>query len=139
MHQKEKQFRSDRLDHFIASDLAEVEPAAVTIDTWCEVVEVYRVSRLDLLRRLEPFVIFTAETFEERYRFRPEQAVHVIAVRAHGLARPAEIVNRAEYAGCRSWVSLEEEIDVDGSTPALDDASFAARVAEIDWALSASS
>jgi hypothetical protein len=132
MHQKEKQFRPGMRHHFAATDRPGGEPEAVEVDTWCEVARVWRVADRDLLRRLEPFVIFTAETFEERYRFRPDQAVHVIAVRAHKLPAPVSVRNAPEYAGCKSWVSVAEEIDVTGSMPALGDEAFMARLAEID-------
>ena len=69
--------------------------------------------------RLEPLVAFDRKTLETRYRFRPDQAIHVIAVRAWALARPATIAMTETYAGCRSWVSLDEEIDIDGSRAVL--------------------
>jgi hypothetical protein len=108
------------------------EPATVTITHWCEVVKTWRVAALDVLARLEHEVVIPRETLDMRYRFRPDQALYVIAVRAFALPRPATIPVTAEYSGCRSWVSIDDEIDIDGSTPALSDADLDARIAAID-------
>lgn len=135
LHQKEKQFRSEHLHHFTATDRAGGEPDEVTIDTWCEVAGVWRVTDLELLWKLGDRVIFTGETFEERYRFRPDQAVHVIAVKAFDLPDGVMVRNLPLYAGCRSWISVEEEIDVTGSTPAISDEVLEAKLASIESVL----
>ncbi len=87
---------------------------------------------LEALYRLEPLVVFDRHTLETRYRFRADQAIHVIGVRTYRLARPATVTMTDDYAGCRSWVSLDEEIDVEGSVPALPEGELAARLEEID-------
>ena len=94
-------------------------PTAVPITHWCEVVRTWEVRDLDALLRLEPQVVFDRSTLETRYRFRPDQSIHVIAVRTFALPRPATVPMTARYEGCRSWVSLDEEIDLDGSQPVL--------------------
>ena len=91
----------------------------VTITHWCEVVDTWRVNDADTLAQLEPFVAIPRETLEARYRFRPDQALNVIAVRTWALAKPAGVAYSEEYGGCRSWISVDEEIDVDGSKPVL--------------------
>lgn len=138
MHQKEKQFRPEMRHHFTSTDQAGGEPGSVRVDTWCEVAKVFRISDLEVLKMLQPFVIFTAETFEERFRFRPDQAVHVIAVRAHKLPAAVTVVNRPEFAGCKSWLSVEEEIEIDGSTPSLGDEAFADRLDAVERVISES-
>ena len=92
---------------------------SVTITHWCEVVDMRRVHDGDALDQLAPLVALPRETLDARFRFRPDQALTVIAVRVWKLAEPAEIAFREEYAGCKSWVSVEEEIAIDGSTPVL--------------------
>jgi hypothetical protein len=107
------------------------EPRDVTITHWCEVVRTWRVSDAETLRRLEAEVVIPRETLEARYRFRPDQALYVIAVRAYALARPATIEVKPVYVGCRSWVSVDDEIDVDGSTPVMGDAALTERIEQI--------
>lgn len=111
-------------------------PSAIPITHWCEAVRTWEVRDLDALMRLEPLVAFDRKTLETRYRFRSDQAVHVIAVRTWKLAKPATIGMTDAYAGCRSWVSLDEEIDIDGSRPVLSDEQLQAKIEQVSSILS---
>lgn len=105
--------------------------ASVSITHWCEVVETWSVSDADALSRLAPFVVIPRETLDARFRFRADQDLYVIAVRAWTLAQPHQVVYREDYGGCRSWVSIDEEIDIDGSTPILGDEELRAKIEAI--------
>jgi hypothetical protein len=103
----------------------------VTVTHWCEVVRTWSVKDREALAQLEPLVALPRETLDARYNFRPDQALYVIAVRTWELGRPAEVEYREAYGGCRSWVSVEEEIDVDGSRPVLDEAALQAKLDDV--------
>ncbi len=106
--------------------------ASVTITHWCEVVRTWSLRDIDILHRLAPLVSVPVETLDARYRFRPDQALHIIGVRVYALPRPVEVGFRDEYAGCRSWLSVDDEIDVEGSEPVLSDAALNAKLGAID-------
>lgn len=111
----------------------ETDPRSrVSITHWCEVARTWSVRDIESLERLEPFVDIPRETLEARYRFRPDQALYVIAVKTFALPRPVEIAYGEDYGGCRSWVSIEEEIDVEGSRPVLTDGELRAKIESID-------
>jgi hypothetical protein len=107
-------------------------PESVTITHWAEAVKTWRVRELDVLARLEPLTVMDRPNLEERYRFRPDQALHVIAVRTWKLAEPVTVPQKEPYLGCRSWVSLDEEIEIEGSSPAIGQAELEAKIAEVD-------
>jgi hypothetical protein len=111
------------------------EPESVTVTHWCEVVRTWRVSDPEGLEALVPFVAMPREALETRYRFRPDQALHVIGVRTFALASPAVVDVRESYLGCRSWVSLDDEIDVGGSRAVLAAEALRERLDRIDAAL----
>jgi hypothetical protein len=104
------------------------EPDEVTITHWCEVVRSWRVNDLESLYRLESLVVMSRETLETRYRFRPDQALHVIGVRTFALPHPHSIRVKREYLGCKSWVSIDDEIETDGSLPALTETELETRL-----------
>ena len=104
----------------------------VTITHWCEVVRTWVARDEDALGRLAPLVVLPHETLAARYRFRPDQALFVIAVRTFALAAPAVVRFDETYAGCRSWISVSEQIDVEGSRPVLDEAELEAQMARVD-------
>jgi hypothetical protein len=112
-------------------------PSPVPITHWCEVVRTWQVRDLDTLLRLEPLVLFDRATLEQRVRFRPDQAIYVIAVRTFELRKPANVEMKEDYGGCRSWISVDEEIDVDGSRPVLSDSDLRARIETVDALLAA--
>jgi hypothetical protein len=100
-------------------DAGGAEPSHVRITHWAEAVKTWQIRDAAMLPRLGPLTILDREAIETRYRFRPDQAINVIAVRAHRLATPVDVVMKPDYSGCRSWVSVDEEIDIDGSVAAL--------------------
>lgn len=110
-------------------------PDAVTITHWAEVVRTWRVRDLDRLYALEPFTVMDRQNLDIRYRFREDQALHVLAVRAWRLPRPATIAVTPEYGGCRSWVSVDDEIDVDGSVAVLNDDELQRKMNDVERAL----
>jgi hypothetical protein len=113
-------------------DAGGAEPTHVRITHWAEAVKTWQIRDVEMLRRLETLTILDREVIDTRYRFRPDQAINVIAVRAYKLAKPADVVMKPEYSGCKSWVSVDEEIDIDGSLPALSDDEMQSRIATID-------
>lgn len=108
----------------------------VNITHWVEVVRTWSVREMDVLERLEPHVDIPRDTLEARYRFRPDQALYVIAVRTFALPAPVEIAYREDYGGCRSWVSVDDEIDVSGSRVVLSEAALQTKIETIDALLS---
>ena len=113
------------------------ESRTVPITTWCEVAHTWRLTDVDTLHRLEPLVVMDRATLDTRFRFRTDQAINIIAVRAFRLPHPVRIAARAAYEGCRSWISIDDEIGVDGSIAVLTEGDVRARIASIDALLTA--
>jgi hypothetical protein len=107
----------------------------VTISHWCEVALTWRVRELEMLDRLVPHVVFPRDVLETRYRFRADQALHVLGVRTFALPQPVTIEAKPEYAGCRSWVSIDDEIGIEGSTQVVPERELQAKLAAIGLAL----
>jgi hypothetical protein len=111
----------------------------VTITHWCEVVRTWSVRDADALARLEKHVVLPRETLDARFRFRADQALFVIGVRTFALAAPVEVAYDANYGGCRSWISVNEEIDVDGSRAVLGENVLRGKLAAIEGVIELSS
>jgi len=121
-HQGENQFKPEFAHH--ARAVSPSDTSKIMIHGWAEVVSAQRCADLERLMRLDPFVIFTHDTIQRRYRFRVDQAVQIMVVRAWRLPQPVAVENRDAYAGCRSWLSVDDPIDIAGSIPALSDEEF---------------
>ena len=109
---------------------------SVAITHWCEVVRTWRTRDAEILQRLEPHVAMPPDTLAARYRFRPDQALHVIGVRTWRLAKPVEVKFNDVYAGCKSWLSVDDEIDIEASTPVLSENDLKTKLDAIDALLS---
>jgi len=116
---------------------AEARPS-VSITHWAEVVQTWSVQDFDVLQHLESLVAMPMDTLEARYRFRPDQALYVIALRTWKLPAPVEVRYRDEYGGCRSWISVDDEIDVDGSMPVLDETELRAKIRNVELTVDSS-
>jgi hypothetical protein len=122
--------------NFHESGAPALSAATVPITHWCEVVKTWEIRDLDALLRLESQVVFDRSTLETRYRFRPDQAIHVIAVRTFALPHPTTVPMNDRYEGCRSWLSLDEEIDIDDSHQVLNEARLRTKIDAVAAALS---
>jgi hypothetical protein len=61
--------------------------------------------------------------------------MNVVVVRTWKLPAPVDVPVLEHFAGCKSWVPLDEMVSVDGSTPALDEDTHDARVDRINAAI----
>jgi len=99
------------------------------------VAAVWQVTELERLRAIEAEHGLTWGAVESRFNYRDDPRVHVVAVRVSILRAPVTLPEVRRYTGCVSWVKLDEEIDVAGAQPVLDDASFDERLAMLERAL----
>ena len=76
------------------------------------------------LAPLSDYHIWTREFLEERMRYRPQSPTLVAVLRAYTLPDPVRHPVRPEYAGCKSWVTLGEEIPIEKAVPVMDNARF---------------
>lgn len=134
--------RADLLQPPFVADLEQVlaaprDPARIRIDTWAELSDLFEVTEPWQVEAVARHYCWSGLYAEERLHWRPRKPLLVMAVRAYLLAEPKEIAARAEYGGCKSWLNLAEEFRTEAAamTPALSDAEYAARLADVRAAL----
>ncbi|MEZ5364564.1 MAG: DUF1802 family protein [Bryobacterales bacterium] len=90
---------------------------------------------------LTPFIehpqthVWTRELFEKRYDYRPDLPLFLVVVRVFELPHPVRIPFDRRYQGCRSWVSLYEDVATDNARPTLSREEFAAKWSQAREAL----
>ncbi len=92
------------------------------------VAAVWPVTELERLRGIGAEHGLTWGAVESRFRYRDDPRVHVVAVRIATLPAVVTLPEARRYMGCVSWVKLDEDVDVSGAEPVLDDNSFASRL-----------
>ncbi len=108
-------------------DLTDDGPLRFT--SFAEVRGAYEVSEPEALEALDPYHMWTPEYAESRFKWRPKKPLTVLVLRAYLLPGPAELPWSESYAGCKSWIELEEPVSTAGSRPALEEVSFERLVA----------
>lgn len=92
----------------------------------------HQIRSLDAALALRGRHIWREEVIKERFAWGREESVWALVVRVFRLAGPVELPLQPDYAGCRSWLTLAEEVPTAGAAPVLPDAEFEARRREIE-------
>jgi hypothetical protein len=103
-------------------DLTDDGPLRFT--SFAEVKGAYEISEPASLAAIDPYHIWTLEYVESRFRWRPKKPLTVLVVRTYLLPEPAELPYSESYAGCKSWIELEQRVPTAGARPALEAESF---------------
>ena len=99
------------------------------------VAAVWQVTELERLRAIGGEHGLTWGAVESRFNYRGDPRVHVVAVRIAALPSMITLPEVRRYTGCVSWVKLDEDVNVAGAQPILDDAAFAGRLQVLESAL----
>ncbi|MDP3722190.1 MAG: DUF1802 family protein [Candidatus Omnitrophota bacterium] len=103
----------------------------VTFELCGEMVYATQSRDADLLKRLEPFHIYNDAFMSQRLRWQPDQPLVIGVIRVLRLPAPVSLPLSNRYAGCKSWVELEQAVSLAGAVPVLDDAVFSERLSRI--------
>jgi hypothetical protein len=99
--------------------------------SFAEVRGAYEISEPASLAAIDPYHIWAPEYVESRFRWRPKKPLTVLVLRTYLLPEPVELSYSESYAGCRSWIELEERVSTSGARPALEDEEFERLIAPV--------
>ena len=118
-------------------DRPEVEDAEdiVTLSVLAEVHELIVLTNTQQLEALSEFHIWSQAFLDKRIKWRAQQPLTMVILRAHVLQQPQALMVVEEYGGCKSWVELIEDYPVGTTTPALSQRRFKEIVSNIKGAL----
>lgn len=136
-HQKEellKPAHQERLARLLAEGQ---EAGAITFSCLAEVAQVFELSEEEQLHSLSAHHIWSDDYAHSRLRWKPRHPLSAMLLRVYRLESPRTVPYKPHFGGCRSWVDLEEEVELGSLTPVLDDSQFAAQVRAIQDALNA--
>jgi hypothetical protein len=96
----------------------------VRFTSFAEVQGAYEISSKESLDAIDEHHIWTPEYAESRFKWRPKKPLTVLVLRTYLLPEAVEFSYTEAFGGCKSWLELDEAVDVAGSAPALSDAEF---------------
>lgn len=106
-------------------------PDVLRIEGFARVAAWRRLESRDSLAALSGQHIWREEVIAERFDWGRAKEIHLLAVRVYRLPQSVEMPMRPEFGGCKSWVTLTEDIQTEGAQPVLAEADFACKLASL--------
>jgi hypothetical protein len=103
------------------------EPRQIKIQFAAEITDILPMPTRPAIDALNDQHIWTPPLIDMRFNYRPENPLYLLLVRTYILPHSELIENTPAYAGCKSWVPLDNPVSTQASKPALDDAQYSAR------------
>ena len=114
------------------------QPSTLRITHWAEVMEDIPVKDPGKIRKLSPYHIWTEPFIEMRLQYKPESPLHVLLLKVYRLETPKDLPMQSVYTGCKSWVTLDENIPVSSSQPVLQESTLHEKIHQIKKTLGVS-
>lgn len=102
----------------------DAEPQQVRLAAAGVVTDILRVDSRTQIDALDAEHLWAPPLIDMRFNYRPDNPLYLLLVRAYRLHRFATIDNTPAYAGCKSWVPLEQPVPTGDALPVLDDVKY---------------
>ncbi|HVK16630.1 MAG TPA: DUF1802 family protein [Fimbriiglobus sp.] len=102
-------------------DAAEVDrpPAGeLRLTHFVEVSDVRFVDRLEDALALDPLHVWSEEMVRQRFHYRTP-GLYILNVRVYRARTPVELTEDPAYAGCKTWVELDRDVEEQPADPVL--------------------
>lgn len=80
---------------------------------------------------LRDHFLWNERYLEQRFRYKPHLPLYLVFLRVSRLTEPARLAVLERYAGCKSWVVLDQPVSTASAQPVLDDARLGARMGRL--------
>jgi hypothetical protein len=113
-HEHRSGVKSEFLPLLEAAETAKPPAGTIRFTHFVRVESVAHVSDLESALALDSQHAWTRDVVKQRFHYRAP-GLFVLNVRVFRLARPVDVTERPEFAGCKTWVALDAPIDVTGA------------------------
>lgn len=101
----------------------------LVLEYFAEVVDWQSLESLEKALRLKDQHIWKDEVIQQRFEWGRSQNVFALAVRVYRIPQPVTVPMARGYGGCKSWITLEQDVPTQDAQPVLDEASFQRKLA----------
>ena len=126
-HQQEEFLQPQYVPAFRSLAAGASEGQELMLQHYAAVTDVWPAPELARMKRLGDTLVWNDAFLEKRYSYKPESPFSVLLVRTYRLPAPLRLPAAERYAGCRSWVELEEAFPTRGAAPVLAEEEFERR------------
>jgi len=121
LHQNLKMLKPEAHEEF---EPHAAEPAKITLSSMAEVIDIIELGNRRQMDALNDEHIWTTPLIDMRFNYRPTNPLYLLIVRAYRLREPVHVDNTPAYAGCKSWVPLEQAIETNGAEAVMSGGMF---------------
>jgi hypothetical protein len=121
LHQNAKMLKADARE---ALEVRAAEPEQVRICAAGVVTDIIQLRSRAQMDALDDEHVWAPPLIDMRFSYRPDNPLYLLLVRAYRLDRPLSLENTVAYAGCKSWVPLDQPIETGDARPVLDDVKY---------------
>jgi hypothetical protein len=130
-HQSPESVLPEARISFAEMEKEQPEAGKIVIRHAATVVDVSRVDRLESLRALRGEHVWSDAVVEERFHRWREDSVWAMIVRVLRLPDPVTLELKGSYAGCKSWITLDDDVSTAGARAIIGDEEFAGRFSSL--------
>jgi hypothetical protein len=122
-HEHQSGVKPEYKDAFDAAEKDRPTPGTIAFTHFIRVTDVHYVTKLETALALDPLHAWTSDVIRQRFNYRTP-GLFVLTVRVFQIPQQETSIERPEYAGCKTWVTLDSSIATAGAIPALPDEVF---------------
>ena len=113
------------------------EPSEIAFKCYAEAARIWEVPSRSAFDRLDDLHPWAKPQIDMRFNYKPDRPLYLLVLRCYQLAEPAVVANDDAFAGCVSWVPLDEVggVDVSASEPAMAGHEFSSILSRVEAAL----
>ena len=124
LHQNKPMLKEEAHEGY--QPLAE-EPAEVALAAAGVVSDIIQLNSRGQMDSIDDEHVWTPPLIDMRFNYRPENPLYLLLVRAYRLRQPVTIANTSAYAGCKSWVPLDQPVETGDALAVMDEVKYEAR------------
>jgi hypothetical protein len=125
-HEQRDGVKPECKEAFDAVEKDRPAPGTIAFTHFVRVTDVQYVTELEAALDLDPQHAWTSDVIHKRFHYRTP-GLFVLTVRVFRLPEQQTRIERPEYAGCKTWVTLDSPIATEGAIPIVTDEEFAER------------
>lgn len=95
----------------------------IRIELYAEIAAVHAMKDLATIQRLDPMHLWSDAAVNMRFHYR-QPGLNVLVLRVFRMPKAIEVGELPRYAGCKSWVELEEDLSTEGAKLVLEEDQF---------------
>jgi hypothetical protein len=124
VHQNPQMLKDDALSWY---ERRAAEPDAIMLSHAGSISDIIQIQNRAQMDAINDEHVWTTPLIDMRFNYKPQNPLYLLLVRTYALPTPVTIQNTPAYAGCKSWVPLDEPVNTSVATAVLDESSYAER------------